>query len=190
MMKAKKFMMTVILAGAVMGLVACNNSGKEEQATKPIGDPITTQTVPNSNENNVTDKDGFFFDANGVTITTDQDLDAILSGIGESKSKFSAPSCAGEGTDYIYDYGSFQIETYPSEDGKNLIGLIELKDDMVSTKEGIDLSMTKEDVIKAYGNDYEETPNGITYSKGGTKLSFLFEDDKMISIQYVSAVIG
>ena len=61
---------------------------------------------------------------------------------------------------------------------------------MVATAEGVDLSMTREDVLQIYGADGEESENKITYEKDGTKLSFLFEGDSMVSIEYASAVMG
>lgn len=140
-----------------------------------------------STENSVA---GYVFDANGVTVKVDMDMDELATQLGESKSIFEAPSCAGEGISYIYNFTSYEIETYPAADGKNLIGFIVLKDDTVATKEGIDLSMTKEDVILTYGEDYEENGSQISYEKDGTKLNFIFEEDNIISIEYVSPVIG
>ena len=44
--------------------------------------------------------------------------------------------------------------------------------------------MTKENVIEAYGEDYYETANSISYESGDTKLKFIFEDDLIIAIEY------
>lgn len=188
MLKCKRWMMTAILAGAMIGLAACDNGGNGNTGASNAGSKVES-SAPAESQAQVS-KGGYSFDANGVAITADMDMDEVKSKIGEYKSVFDAPSCAGEGVDYIYNYGSFEIETYPSADGKNLIGFITLKDDMVSTKEGIDLSMTKADVIKAYGDSYEEAGSSVIYEKGGMKLTFVFEDDKMISIQYASSVVG
>ena len=133
---------------------------------------------------------GYCFIVNGVTISVDMDMDELAVGLGESKSVFTAPSCAGEGITYMYDFASYEIETYPASDGKNRIGYIIFKDDMVATAEGVDLSMTREDVLRIYGADGEVSENKITYEKDGTKLNFLFEGDSMVSIEYASAVMG
>lgn len=155
------------------------NMGIEEDGTEiPETNPI---------ENSVT---GYVFIVNGVAIKVDMDMDELATQLGESKSIFEAPSCAGEGISYIYNFISYEIETYPAEDGANRIGYIVLKDDTVATSEGIDLSMTKDDVILVYGENYEENGNQITYEKDGTKLNFIYEGDNIISIEYVSAVIG
>lgn len=136
--------------------------------------------------------EAFCFRVNGVDVAPDMDMDAILEQgqLGESKSMYEAPSCAGQGTDYIYDFNAYEIETYPAEDGKNRIAYIILKDDTVSTAEGVDLSMTKEDCIGVYGEAYEESENKLTYTRGNTKLNFILEGENIVSIEYVSAVIG
>ncbi len=134
-------------------------------------------------------KQGYVFEVNGVTISVDADMDALKSSLGEPKSTFDAPSCAGEGISYVYGYGAYEIETYP-EGEKNLIGRITLKDDTVATAEKIDLSKTKTDVISAYGDDYTETDNSITYSRGNMKLTFMFNGEDIASIEYVSNVMG
>lgn len=133
---------------------------------------------------------GYYFAVNETAASVDMDIEELLPQLAEAKSVFEAPSCAGEGVDYIYNFSAYEIETYPAADGKNRIGFITLKDDTVATAEGIDLSMTKEDVIRVYGEDYEESPNQITYEKDGTKLNFIFQEDNIISIEYVSAVVG
>lgn len=133
---------------------------------------------------------GYYFVINGVTVEVDMDMDEMASKLPEAKSVFEAPSCAGEGMSYTYNYSAYEIETYPAADGKNRIGFITLKDDTVATVEGVDLSMTKEDVIRVYGENYEESTNQITYEKDGTKLNFIYNGDDIISIEYVSIVIG
>lgn len=159
-----------------------NESGNSEAEGESTNIPETDPA-----ENSVT---GYVFDVNGVTVKVDMDMDELAPQLGESKSIFEAPSCAGEGISYIYNFTSYEIETYPAADGKNRIGFIVLKDDTVATVEGIDLSMTKEDVILIYGEDYEENGSQITYEKDGTKLNFIYEGENIISIEYVSAVIG
>lgn len=183
-----------ILICMVIGLCGCGAEGDADQTsqnnvnTQGQGNPDTEKEPGSTGEQNTAE--GFFFNANGVRITVDMDMDELAGQIGESKSIFEAPSCAGEGISYLYNYVSYEIETYPAADGKNRIGYIVLKDDMAATEEGIDLSMTKQDVIRIYGEEYEESANGLTYEKQGMKLNFVFDGDNMISIEYVSGVLG
>ncbi len=133
---------------------------------------------------------GFLFPAGDILIGVDMDMNEIIDELGEYQSVYSSPSCAGDGISYVYDYGSYEIETYPAEDGKDRIAYILLRDDMVSTQEGIDLSMDRESIISTYGSDYIENGDSLTYEKDGAKLNFIFENGEFLSIEYASSVLG
>ena len=181
-----------MLAMAVMtaGFAGC---GQEQQA--PSGQQASgTDSVPQGSslgqeapEGQEAGK-GYLFEVKGVSLGVDMDMNVLKAGLGESKSVFEAPSCAAQGTAYVYDYGSFEIETYPSGE-KNLIGYIILKDDTVATAEGVDLSRTRADIVKAYGDKYEESDNSLTYTRDGMKLKFIFNGEDIISIEYASSVM-
>lgn len=204
MRNKRRILQTAMILG--MAICICGCGATEEAGT--VKDPDTgvqTPDVESQGGNSEAEKDGtnaseadstensvagYAFDVNGITVQVDMDMDELAVQLGESKSIFEAPSCAGEGISYIYNFTSYEIETYPAVDGKNRIGFIVLKDDTVATKEGVDLSMTKADVISVYGEDYEESGTQITYEKDGMKLNFIYEGDNIISIEYVSSVIG
>lgn len=201
MRKQKKKVLSIMLLGMALFVCGCGAAGTDGAADSGTGAEPSSVSIEQSSEQQnaetespaIGEADGnadYYFVANGVTIQVDADMDELLAELGESKSVFEAPSCAGEGVSYLYNYTSFEIETYPAEGGKNLIGYIIFKDDMVATTEGVDLSMSKEDVLRVYGEDYVEDGNKLTYEKGGTKLNFIFEGDDIASIEYVSAVIG
>ena len=80
------------------------------------------------------------------------------------------------------------METYPDGD-KDLVASVILKDDTVATPEGVDLSMTKEQVIEIYGNGGQEAAGSLTYEKGGMKLRFILDGDYIAAIEYNSAVL-
>ena len=117
------------------------------------------------------------------------DMAPIAEALGEPKSIFEQPSCAGQGTAYLYSYPGFEINTYPDGD-VNYVAYILLKDDTVATPEGVDLSMTKSDIIAAYGEDYEEEDNKLTYKSGDMSLNFLLDGDSIVSIEYDSGVLN
>lgn len=205
MKKGNRILQIMLVIGIMLCVCGCQS---DDGTTSPEAGNTGTQTPAGGdkaddagvgdvnaegNQGNLTEgstENGYFFVTGGVTIGVDMDMDELVSKLAEAKSVFEAPSCAGEGVDYVYSFGSFEIETYPAADGKNRIGYIVLKDDTTATAEGIDLSMTKEDVIHTYGEDYEEYGEGIIYEKAGTKLTFIFDGEVIKSIQYVSAVIG
>ncbi len=205
-----KIIIVMMYVGLLSGIVLCSsgcgkepNDEKNRAVTEVLADAPETSMpeeaqLPSENslqqetesETDDVSRQEYVFPVGEIILRTDMDVEEAVGKLGECKSVFEAPSCAGEGTSYIYTYDSFEIETYPTDEGKNLIGYIVLRDDTVATAEGIDLSMTRSDVIQAYGSEYEEAQNSITYEKNGTKLNFIFDGDELSSIEYVSAVIG
>lgn len=131
---------------------------------------------------------GYVFIYNGVTVSVDGDMAPIQEAFGEPADYYEAASCAFEGLDKIYTYGSFVIETYPQGD-KDLVSVIRLTDDAVSTPENIYIGCTRDDVTRAYGTDYTEQGSMLVYVKDGMKLSVLVENDTVTSIQYFSTVL-
>ncbi|MCM1193078.1 MAG: hypothetical protein NC123_13270 [Butyrivibrio sp.] len=131
---------------------------------------------------------GYVFQYNGVTVSVDEDMAVVLEGLGEARDYFEAASCAFEGLDKTYTYGSFVIETYPQGE-KDYVSTIILKDDAVSTAENISIGSTLTDVTNAYGTDYTEQGSMLVYYKDGMKLCILVENDTVTSIQYFSTVL-
>ncbi|MCD8156151.1 MAG: hypothetical protein LUD53_01615 [Clostridiales bacterium] len=177
-------------------LAGCSSSGSTSADTEEAAVAETTEEASASTEDDAeeetqteSESSGYVFEAEGVTLAPDMDADALVAELGEAKSVYEVPSCAGQGTAYLYDYGSYEIETYPDDDGNNLVAYITLMDDTVATPEGIDLSNTKEDVIGIYGDGYTETDNGLIYETGSMKLEFIFDGEDMSSIEYVSLVL-
>ena len=186
----KKRTLVLFAAFTVTAALAMGGCGSQQ------GNPDGGNTSGNQSQNSgdvETDTQGtvygYTFFSNGVNISVDVDMEEIKDALGEPKSVFEEPSCAAQGTAYLYSYSGYEINTYPDGD-KNRIAYILLKDDTVSTPEGIDLSMTKEDVIAAYGEDYQGDDKKISYEKDGMTLNFMFDGDNMVSIEYDSGVLN
>ena len=58
-----------------------------------------------------------------------------------------------------------------------------LTDDSVQTKEGLYIGQTRKNVEKIYGKK-KKKENEYIYKKGRMELSIIFEDDKVVSIEY------
>lgn len=128
---------------------------------------------------------GYGLAVSGLTLYCHDDMAPILAGLGEAKSYFEAASCAFPGLEKTYTYPSFNLYTY--EDGdKDRLASIVILDDSISTQEGIYLNASLDDVIKAYGEPSEKSLNLYTYEKASMKLSFIIEDDKVTSIEYIA----
>ncbi len=145
----------------------------------------TAEGPSNSNDNNLPDAEteGFLYEYQGVTIPMHAKAESILKSLGESKDYFEAPSCAFQGLDKIYYYSGFELSTYPKDD-IDYISAINFTDDSVSTKEGISIGSTSDEVIKAYGNDYKGENGSYIYILGKSKLSFITENDAVTAITY------
>ena len=103
--------------------------------------------------------------------------------LGEEEAYSEIASCAFEGLDKTYTYTDYEITTFP--DGKkDRIYSIYFLDTEVATKEGVKVSDSIDDMINAYGEDYEKQGNQYTYTKGKTNLEFIIENDVITSIQY------
>lgn len=179
----KKGIIAVLISMLV--LTAC--AGKEDDVSN--NNPVETeeQNTNGGNSEANTEK-GYVFEAGAVTIGVDMDMAPIAEALGEPTSYFEAASCAFEGLDKTYTYGSYQITTYPQDD-KDYISSILLKDDLVSTKEGVSLFMTEQDMIAAYGENSTQINGATVYEKDGMRLAFILEDGEITSIEYQSAVL-
>lgn len=177
-MKMKK-LFAVVLSVCLAGTIGLSGCGSEADS----GD-VPAQGA----EKNDDGGRGYVFEANGVEIAVDMDMSTIEDALGEPASYFEEPSCAAQGTARLFTYAGFEVDTYPDGD-KDLVGCIILKDDTVATPEGVDLSMTKADVIAAYGEEYTEDGTALVYEKDGMTLSFILDGENIAAIEYNSSVM-
>lgn len=116
------------------------------------------------------------------------DLDApaapILVSLGAWISYDESPTCAFEGMDRVYGYGSFELETY-TLGGVEYIRAVHLLDDAYATREGIAIGVTRDAVVAVYGTADEESATALTYLGKGMRLVFLLRDGSVTNIQYL-----
>ncbi len=156
---------------ATMMLVGCSSSTEETESD------ATTSTT--------TEEKGYIFEYNDIEIEMNEDTSLFLEDLGEELSYFEAESCAFEGIDKTYTYAGFQLITYPTDD-VDYVSSIVLKDDTVSTQEGICIGDEKASVEEAYGTDYEDDNGAYIYTKTDSKLEFIFEDSYVTAITYTA----
>ncbi|MGI6562488.1 MAG: hypothetical protein ACOX3Q_08015 [Clostridia bacterium] len=131
------------------------------------------------------------FTVNGKVFTLDSDAALLLEELGEPEEVQEAPSCLYEGMDKVYTYKGVEIYTYPYE-GKDLIDEIFITDSAYETKRGIKVGDTKEDLIKAYGEDYVDEGGIYRYAlkKGDLDspcIYFTIDNDIITGISLYSA---
>ena len=130
--------------------------------------------------------DAYVFKKGNVTVAIDADLEPIIEELGEWINYDEAPSCAHTGKSKYYTYAGIDIESYP-KNGKDLVYMIALIDDTVSTAEGIRVGDERDDVIKAYGEPTKDSKQSLLYEADGMYLNFIMTSNgKTVSqIQYM-----
>ncbi|MDE7223004.1 MAG: hypothetical protein K2O34_04390 [Acetatifactor sp.] len=191
-----KKMLAGLIAASLLALTGCGDSEKVidgdvanvttgSRAEEAAGELDNSQTPEQQAEAAVSK--GYVFVTGGVTVGVDADVAPVLQALGEPKSYFEAASCAFEGLDKIYTYNGFEIDTYPAQD-KDLVSAVILKDDSVTTAEGVCIGDSLEKLQETYGEAAQE--NGmVVYEKDGMKLCFILQDDSIISIEYRSTAL-
>lgn len=167
-----------ILSALLMAGCGSGTPSGTTQIPSGTGQPTTAPTDNGSD-------DVFTFTYQSVKITPFALADSVIADLGEAMTYFEAESCAFNGLDKIYTYSSFEISTVP-EGGEDHISLIVLLDDTVATEEGIRIGATRDDVIAAYGDEYELQGTALAYHRGESILLFLMESDVVTAIEYVA----
>ncbi len=130
--------------------------------------------------------DAYVFKKGNVTIAIDADLASIVEDLGEPIYYDEAPSCAHEGKSKYYTYAGIDIESYP-KGSKDLVYMIALIDDTVSTAEGLRVGDSREDVIEKYGEPTTDKEKSLLYKTDGMYLNVIMTSNgKTVSqIQYM-----
>lgn len=173
----KKLILFLLCAAMLMTFAACGG----ETAVNS-----TTASKTESDEPKVTEptqKEVFSFKSGDAVIIPGTAFDPSV--LPETQDIYSIPSCAFEGTDNVYNYGTFEITAYNEGNGEIVYSILFL-DANLGTAEGLFLGDDSAKVTELYG---EGTVNGteITYQKGNTLLVIILEDDFVASIEYREA---
>lgn len=86
----------------------------------------------------------------GQTLSVHSEAQAVLSALGAPLAYSEIPPCGRGDLDKSYQFGSFTVQTY-QENGVDYFSVINLKDDLVATKEGVSIGNTQQRVLDTYG---------------------------------------
>lgn len=176
-MKKISILLVTILITACM-MVACGNSGNENNNNN-------NNNNQSSNNNSSDVYEGYVFKLKDTEIELNAKMADLTGKLGKEDAYFESNSCAFQGLDKVYTYGSVVISTYPLEN-VDYVYTIELKDDTVETPEGIYIGSSKADVEKAYGTPSSTTDTAYIYTKGESQLNIMFEEDAVSNIVYMA----
>lgn len=169
----KKILCLMLALMLAMSMAAC---GGDDPTTAPTGGNEPTPA-----------NDGYIFHHNGTAIVMHADAAPILAALGEPKTYTEETSCAFDGKDKTYFFGSFYLQTYPIGD-KDYVYSVWFADDSVTTDEGVYVGMTQKEVEAAYGTAGYNGSNAYIMTKGASRLTVILTDGKVSSIQYDAEV--
>ena len=168
----KKILALLLAAMMLLTLAACGGNG---DPTDPAGN-----NDPNPTDPPVADG-AFSFTFSGVELTPGTVFNA--SALPEANSVTQVPSCANQGTDNVYNYGTLEITAY--NDGTNeVIYSIYILDANTPTTEGLYIGDGLAQIEDLYGTGYTREGNQITFQKGKTQLVMILENDQILSIDF------
>ena len=160
----RKVCAILLVLALVLSLGACAAPPEPTKPTEPV-------------------KDNYVFTYNGIAIMMDAEATDIVAALGEPKSYTEETSCAFDGLDKTYYYGSFYLSTYPMGD-KDFVHSVWFSDDTLTTAEGIRIGATQAQVENAYGAQSYNGSNAYVMTKGDSKLTVVLTDGIVSSVQY------
>ena len=189
----KKFTSVMVAALLMLGaLSACSSNSEETTAVDAspvaVGGQETVQTV-DSGDNSSGDSNtsvtatAYEFVRNGAVVVLGTNPVDVVDTLGAHET-YETPSCAYQGTDYSYDYGSFVINTTPDPNGNDVVVSIMLLDDTISTSNGLYVGMSADDVKAVMGEATNTLPGGLEYIEGSKILTFILVDGVVGEIDY------
>lgn len=130
-------------------------------------------------------KEDFAFHYKDTEIRMNAPAEPVLAKLGEAMNYTEAASCAFEGLDKTYFYGSFYLTTYPKDD-KDFISIVEIVDDTVQTDEGIAIGDPEKKVEETYGVENYNGINAYVVESGDSSLTIIIDGGLVSSIQYAA----
>lgn len=191
-MKDMKRIFAFILAALLLlTMVACEKPetpDDSEKGTTNQTDTNKTTTGADTTDNNTPSAKGTTFVYKGVTIKMNELADSILSALGDPATEpYESPSCAFQGNDIFYNYGSIEISVYENN-GERRISSLFVKDDLVSTPEGLYIGSSEADAVAVYGESSRTASGNLIFHGEGVSVTVILTDGKVSSIEYIATV--
>ena len=128
----------------------------------------------------------------GTAVRPDTSVSALLDAFGTDYTYSEAVSCVYTGMDKTYAYFDRILYTYPDGDADRLLELYCTAD--VQTAQGVGIGASRKDVEAAYGTEYTQAGNTMTYALAAqdsltipASLYFELDGDTVCAIGLTSA---
>ena len=182
----KKTIAFVLLMMLLVSLSACGPQVETPQITVGTQPPQQTDgpgetTAPQETTAPAQAGEVFAFLYEEVTLCPGEAFDAEA--LPKATSTYQVPSCALEGTDNVYNYGTFEVTAFDEGKGEYIYSVYFL-DPNLKTPEGLALGDTAAKARELYGNDYETQETAMVYTRGNTQLILIVQQDSIVSIEY------
>lgn len=167
-------------------LAGCGKSDTQPASVAPAKTEekeVTVTTAPTVQTEAPAAEDVFSLSYQGVEITLHAPAAPIVEALGEPKKYTESASCAFDGLDKTYYYGSFYLDTYPQGEEDFVYGWW-FADDSLTTVEGIYIGASQADVEAAYGADTFNGNNAYIVKQSDGILTVILTDGAVSSIQY------
>lgn len=190
MKKAIALMLSLLLLAS---LAACgdNAASEEQMITRPAEkdaetvalqetSAASTEAAEKSTEK-IAAVGHYTFSSDGVELIPGDPFDPSL--LPKANSVYQVPSCAIEGTDNLYHYGTFELTAF--DDGTSeVIYSILLIDPNITTPEGLALGDSADKVLELYGEDYTQQGSAYVYTGEMEALYIIIQGAHVASIEY------
>lgn len=188
----KRIAVFMLICLIIVNLAACGStqgntnestSNTAETTSAPAADTAASVAPTASGETIDAASGELSFTYNGIAISFHAPAAPIVDALGVPMSYTEQASCAFEGLDKTYYYGSFYLDTYPIGEEDFVYGWW-FADDSVATQEGIYIGSSQAEVEAAYGADAFNGTNSYIVRQGEGSLTVIVEDGVVTSIQY------
>jgi predicted small lipoprotein YifL len=144
------------------------------------GDPAPATPTTSATPAATLPQERFCFTLSGVALEPWAAFDPAV--LPEAESVYEVPSCAIEGNDKVYNYGTVEVTAYDDGTGP-VIYSIYILDANTPTDEGLYLGDDLATVESLYGTDYTRQDDQLTYKQGDSLLVILLQDGYVLSIE-------
>ena len=195
----KKLCACVLAIVMAASMAACSDS--KTISSKVSGSQATTQKVADSQATEGTsasagvdvtiDTTGNFVfkadnDAKTDIVLGTTDIDSLLQALGTPKSQTDIEACGHDATDHVYTFANYVLTVREMKSGeKPFVVDLYLTSDLIKTPEGLEIGMSKDDVIAKYGDADEADDVVMTYKRGTSVLRITLKTGSVDSIEYM-----
>lgn len=126
-------------------------------------------------------KDGFKAVVNGnIEIEPGKSAKGVIDALGEPDRYDEAASCYFDGMDKVFNYGSFEIRTYPDGEDDMVLDVCIMEPGDQAVGSGVAVGSSLDDVLSAYGKDYTLIGKMYKYYYDDVRYTYFFIMDDAV----------